>query len=100
MGRVSPLVAAVQGIKALAAKIPGFQLGSFAANPQLAQAKALLAAQKQNAIKTQLQARAPKPVLPEALQADLAEVARYRASLAALESDARGQVDEFGDALG
>lgn len=99
IGRLSTLVAAAQGILTLAAKIPSFNLGNFILNSQLAQQKVNQATQKQNQVKAKLKAKAAKLVVPDGVQADLAEVARYQAELAELRDGISGAVDEFGDAV-
>lgn len=99
LAQVNAAVALLQGLKSLSASLPSVSLGAFSVNASLAQLKAQAAATAQNAVKTKLLAKVPKPVLPEGLQADLVAVSAYQQESAALFEQGTALVDEAGDFL-
>lgn len=99
IARISTMISAVSGLVSLAAKIQTVSLGSFSINTVLAQAKAQLATQTQRLVKNRILAKRQKPVIPDAIQADLAAVRQYKTNVEGLFETGRSKIDEFGQSL-
>jgi hypothetical protein len=98
VGRVNTLVSQAKALVNSVVRLPTFSLAAFlSVNPAVAQARAQLAAQKENLLKAKIRARAliPVPPVPD-LGVTPAQLAAYRAEAEGLLRQAESKVDEFG----